>query len=166
MSNDGVTDQVKPYSTSLYTRIKATILTGPRCIQMTVLIVGGNTTSSLCFIPIVLQVADSCLGIRYSQPYSTSSMLYVWAPLRWLYKWALIELAKNQPIQTKLREDLAFQYRNEGDPTYDWFTSSLPHSDAVTHEVLRMHSAICETIRVVSNSFLVICNISVMLMPH
>jgi len=62
--------------------------------------------------------------------------------------WALIELAKNQRIQTKLREELDYQYRNEGDPTYDQFTTSMPYLDAVTHEVLRMHSSIWETIRV------------------
>jgi len=62
--------------------------------------------------------------------------------------WALIELARNQSVQTKLREELTCQYRKDGDPTYDQFTSGLPYLDAVTHEVLRMHSGIWETIRV------------------
>lgn len=62
--------------------------------------------------------------------------------------WALIELAKNQSFQTKLREELAYQYRNEGDPTFDQFTNNLPYLDAMVHEVLRMHTSIWETIRV------------------
>jgi hypothetical protein len=83
MSDNEVTDQVKTYFNSLYTRIRATILKRLRCIQMTVLIVGGyNTTSSLCSVSITLLVADNCLGIHYSQPYSTSSVLYFQAPGR------------------------------------------------------------------------------------
>jgi cytochrome P450 len=66
-----------------------------------------------------------------------------------LSQWSLIELAKNQSVQTKLREEITRQYRNEGDPTYDQLNSGLPYLDAVAHEVLRMHSGIWETIRVV-----------------
>ncbi|KIM86964.1 hypothetical protein PILCRDRAFT_815408 [Piloderma croceum F 1598] len=62
--------------------------------------------------------------------------------------WALIELARNQSVQTKLREELTCQYRNAGDPTYDQFINGLPYLDAVTNEVLRMHSGSWETIRV------------------
>ncbi|KIM89256.1 hypothetical protein PILCRDRAFT_218466 [Piloderma croceum F 1598] len=62
--------------------------------------------------------------------------------------WALIELSKNQSVQTKLREELTYQYRNSGDPTYDQLTSGLPYLDAVAHEVLRVHAPIWETIRV------------------
>ena len=63
----------------------------------------------------------------------------------------MIELARNPSIQSKLREELTCQYRNDGDPTYDQFTSGLPYLDAVTHEVLRLHSGFWETIRVVRN---------------
>lgn len=67
----------------------------------------------------------------------------------------MIELSKNQSVQTKLREELTCQYRNSGDPTYDQLTNDLPYLDAVAHEVLRMHSPVWETIRVATEDDLI-----------
>lgn len=58
--------------------------------------------------------------------------------------WALLELARNPDIQTKLRAELlAFG----SDPTYDQLTNSLPYLDAVVHETLRLYPPLAEFIR-------------------
>jgi len=58
--------------------------------------------------------------------------------------WALIELAQNLDIQTKLRDELtAFG----SDPTYDQSTSGLPYLDAVVSETLRLHPPLPELFR-------------------
>ncbi|KIM68469.1 hypothetical protein SCLCIDRAFT_1209280 [Scleroderma citrinum Foug A] len=59
--------------------------------------------------------------------------------------WALIELARNPSIQSKLREELlAFGV----DPTYDQLKSTLPYLDGVVHETLRLHPPLTEFTRV------------------
>ncbi|KAJ6544252.1 cytochrome P450 [Mycena capillaripes] len=60
--------------------------------------------------------------------------------------WALIELAKHQEIQEKLRKDLA-QFGGS-DPTWDQLVSELPYLDAVVHEVLRLHPPVTGTMRI------------------
>ncbi|KAI6012723.1 cytochrome P450 [Pisolithus orientalis] len=58
--------------------------------------------------------------------------------------WALLELARNPDIQTKLRTELlAFG----SDPTYDQLTNNLPYLDAVVHETLRLHPPLGEFLR-------------------
>ncbi|KAI6136084.1 cytochrome P450 [Pisolithus sp. B1] len=58
--------------------------------------------------------------------------------------WALLELARNPGIQTKLRTELlAFG----SDPTYDQLTNNLPYLDAVVHETLRLHPPLAEFLR-------------------
>ncbi|KAI6012722.1 cytochrome P450 [Pisolithus orientalis] len=58
--------------------------------------------------------------------------------------WALLELARNPDIQTKLRAELlAFG----SDPTYDQLTNNLPYLDAVVHETLRFHPPLDEFVR-------------------
>ncbi|KAJ6615483.1 cytochrome P450 [Mycena sp. CBHHK59/15] len=60
--------------------------------------------------------------------------------------WALIELAKHQDKQDKLRKDIA---RFSGvDPTWDQLVSDLPYLDATVNEVLRLHPPVTETVRV------------------
>ncbi|KAG2127108.1 cytochrome P450 [Suillus clintonianus] len=55
--------------------------------------------------------------------------------------WALIELARNPDMQTKLREEcLDFG----ATPSYDDLTNKLPYLDAVVHEVLRLHTSVKE----------------------
>ncbi|KAG2144211.1 cytochrome P450 [Suillus clintonianus] len=58
--------------------------------------------------------------------------------------WALIHLSQHPDIQTRLREELlAFG----ADPTYDQLKANLPYLDAVVHEILRLHPAVPEFIR-------------------
>ncbi|KAI6120970.1 cytochrome P450 [Pisolithus croceorrhizus] len=58
--------------------------------------------------------------------------------------WALLELARNPDVQTKLRTELlAFA----SDPTYDQLTNNLPYLDAVVHETLRLHPPLAEFLR-------------------
>ncbi|KAI6133763.1 cytochrome P450 [Pisolithus croceorrhizus] len=58
--------------------------------------------------------------------------------------WALLELARNPDIQTKLRTELlAFG----SDPTYDQLTNSHPYLDAVVHETLRLYPPLAEFLR-------------------
>ncbi|KAI6030990.1 cytochrome P450 [Pisolithus marmoratus] len=58
--------------------------------------------------------------------------------------WALLELARNPDIQTKLRAELlAFG----SDPTYDQLNNNLPYLDAVIHETLRLHPPVQEFLR-------------------
>ncbi|KAJ6612832.1 cytochrome P450 [Mycena sp. CBHHK59/15] len=60
--------------------------------------------------------------------------------------WALIELAKHQDKQDKLRKDIT---RFSGvDPTWDQLVSDLPYLDATVNEVLRLHPPVTETLRV------------------
>ncbi|KAJ7589875.1 cytochrome P450 [Mycena floridula] len=61
--------------------------------------------------------------------------------------WALIELARAQDKQEKLREELLNLGPN--DATYDQLSSptALPYLDAVVHEILRLHPAVPETAR-------------------
>ncbi|KAH7925026.1 cytochrome P450 [Leucogyrophana mollusca] len=61
--------------------------------------------------------------------------------------WALLRLAQNPDIQTKLREELA--QLSSGDPSSDQLNNSLPYLDAVVHEVLRLHPPVPNTVRVV-----------------
>ncbi|KAJ6615502.1 cytochrome P450 [Mycena sp. CBHHK59/15] len=57
-----------------------------------------------------------------------------------LHTWALIELAKHQDKQDKLRKDVA---RFGGvDPTWDQLVSDLPYLDATVNEVLRLHPSL------------------------
>ncbi|KAI6030993.1 cytochrome P450 [Pisolithus marmoratus] len=61
--------------------------------------------------------------------------------------WALVELARNPDIQSKLRDELlAFG----SEPTYDQLQSNLtlPYLDAVVHESLRMHAPLTDFVRV------------------
>ncbi|KAG2152823.1 cytochrome P450 [Suillus clintonianus] len=58
--------------------------------------------------------------------------------------WALIELARNQDMQTRLRDEcLDFG----STPSYDDLTNKLPYLDAVVNEVLRLHAAAKEISR-------------------
>ncbi|KAJ7504772.1 cytochrome P450 [Mycena galericulata] len=54
--------------------------------------------------------------------------------------WALIELARNPDMQTKLREELL----RSGDPTWEELTSQGSLLDAFTCEVMRMHPPLPE----------------------
>ncbi|KAI6040734.1 cytochrome P450 [Pisolithus marmoratus] len=59
--------------------------------------------------------------------------------------WALLELARNPDVQTKLREELlAFP----GEANYDQLSNRLRYLDAVVHETLRTHSPVIELHRV------------------
>ncbi|KIN94393.1 hypothetical protein M404DRAFT_1008378 [Pisolithus tinctorius Marx 270] len=58
--------------------------------------------------------------------------------------WALLELARNSDIQTKLRTELLAL---GSDPTYDQLTNNLPYLDAVVHETLRLHPPLGEFLR-------------------
>ena len=62
-------------------------------------------------------------------------------------QWALIELAKNPDMQTKLRTELL---EFGADPTYDQLPNNLPYLDAVVHETLRLHPPIPDFIRMAS----------------
>ncbi|KAI6100627.1 cytochrome P450, partial [Pisolithus sp. B1] len=59
--------------------------------------------------------------------------------------WALLELARNPNIQSKLREEL-LAFGEE--PTYDQQQHSLPYLDAVVHETLRVHPPVTDLFRV------------------
>ncbi|KAJ7598471.1 cytochrome P450 [Mycena floridula] len=61
--------------------------------------------------------------------------------------WCLIELARAQEKQERLRKELLNLGSN--DPTYDQLSSAttLPYFDAVVHEILRLHPAVSETNR-------------------
>ncbi|KAG1860917.1 cytochrome P450 [Suillus subluteus] len=55
--------------------------------------------------------------------------------------WALVELARNPDVQTKLRDEcLEFGPT----PSYDDLANKLPYLDAVANEVLRLHAPIKE----------------------
>ncbi|KAJ2934733.1 hypothetical protein H1R20_g2374, partial [Candolleomyces eurysporus] len=58
--------------------------------------------------------------------------------------WALIELSRHPEVQAKLREELN---QLGGDPTWEQITLGLPYLDAVTQEVLRMHTPVDNLIR-------------------
>ncbi|KZP25792.1 cytochrome P450 [Athelia psychrophila] len=64
--------------------------------------------------------------------------------------WTLLELAKKQGLQQKLRNELLTVFGGGGDPTYDQLNSanSLPYLDAVVHETLRLHAPLWFTTRV------------------
>ncbi|KAG2139230.1 cytochrome P450, partial [Suillus clintonianus] len=62
-------------------------------------------------------------------------------------QWALIELARNQDIQTKLRNE-CLEFGST--PSYDDFMNKLPYLDAVVNEVLRLHAPIKEIPRSVT----------------
>ncbi|KAG2739224.1 cytochrome P450 [Suillus brevipes Sb2] len=55
--------------------------------------------------------------------------------------WALVELARNPDIQTKLRDE-CLEFGST--PSYDDLTNKLPYLDAVAHEVLRLHAPVKE----------------------
>ena len=63
-----------------------------------------------------------------------------------LSQWALLELSRNQDVQTKLRNELL---EHGADPTYDQLSNGLPYLDVVVHEVLRVHPPLVEITRVV-----------------
>ena len=60
--------------------------------------------------------------------------------------WALIELSRNQDIQSKLRAELAEV--GDADLTWEDLTTHLPYLDAVVNETLRIHPSLTDTIRV------------------
>ncbi|KAG8221610.1 cytochrome P450, partial [Butyriboletus roseoflavus] len=57
-------------------------------------------------------------------------------------KWALIELSQNPDIQMKLQNELV---EHSSDPMYDQLSNSLLYLDAVIHEILHMHTPVCES---------------------
>jgi len=83
---------------------------------------------------------------------TTSSKFSSWPTYFWRdshavsLTWALIELAQNSNVQSKLRQELVAL---GGDPTYDQLTNGLPYLDAVVHETLRFHPPVTDSIHVV-----------------
>ncbi|RXW15842.1 hypothetical protein EST38_g10012 [Candolleomyces aberdarensis] len=61
-----------------------------------------------------------------------------------LAQWALIKLSRHSEVQEKLREELN---QLGGDPTWEQITLGLPYLDAVTQEVLRMHTPVDNLLR-------------------
>ncbi|KAF7351314.1 Cytochrome P450 [Mycena sanguinolenta] len=66
--------------------------------------------------------------------------------------WALIELARNPAMQTKLRNELL---QSGGDPTWEELTNHGSFLDAFTCEILRMHPALPEISRMAAEDDLV-----------
>ena len=64
--------------------------------------------------------------------------------------WALLELALNPEKQDRLRAELE-EFTNK-DPSYDELRNGLLYLNAVTREVLRLHPAVLQTIRVVCDA--------------
>ncbi|RXW15332.1 hypothetical protein EST38_g10517 [Candolleomyces aberdarensis] len=58
--------------------------------------------------------------------------------------WALIEVSRHSEVQERLREELN---QIGGDPTWEQITLGLPYLDAVTQEVLRMHTPVDNLLR-------------------
>ena len=105
----------------------------------------------LCCFPHCL-VIDLLLCVHSSQSHSRSCLIIIcWNHILIIgsYKWALIELSRNQSFQAKLREELSVHFSHSGDPTYDQLATDLPYLDSVVHEVLRLHPPVWETSRVV-----------------
>ncbi|KAA1478646.1 cytochrome P450 [Dentipellis sp. KUC8613] len=61
--------------------------------------------------------------------------------------WALIELARHQDKQAKLRAELLAEF-GASDPSWDQLTHGLPYLDAVVHEILRTHAPVPQGVRV------------------
>jgi cytochrome P450 len=64
-------------------------------------------------------------------------------------QWGLIELARRPKIQETIRAELRDAFTTGGDLTYDQLMNDLPYLDAFTCELLRIHLASPETMRVV-----------------
>ena len=64
--------------------------------------------------------------------------------------WALLELGLNPEKQDRLRAELE-EFANK-DPSYDQLMNGLPYLNAYTREVLRLHPAIPQTVRVVCDA--------------
>ncbi|KAG6330483.1 hypothetical protein ID866_8607 [Astraeus odoratus] len=100
-------------------------------------------------IRLLIQAADAHGSLRLSQEEIMAQMNVLliagYETTSISLTWALLELARNTDIQTKLREELlAFA----GDPTYDQFSNGLPYLDAVVHETLRLRSPVTELTRI------------------
>jgi cytochrome P450 len=64
-------------------------------------------------------------------------------------QWALIELARRPEIQETLRAELRGSISGCEDLTYDQLVNDLPYLDAFICELLRLHPALPQTIRMV-----------------
>ncbi|KIM65584.1 hypothetical protein SCLCIDRAFT_439847 [Scleroderma citrinum Foug A] len=110
-------------------------------------IVDGKAEKSV--IGLLLKAEDAGADFHMSHEEITAQMkillLAGYETTSTVLSWALLELARNPAIQTKLREELlAFS----GEPTYDQLTNNLPYLDAVVHETLRVDSPITELTRI------------------
>lgn len=100
-------------------------------------------------IELLIKAEDAEIGLRMSHEEVVAQMkvllLAGYETTSISLTWALLELARNPDIQTKLREELlAFP----GEASYDQFANKLPYLDAVVHEILRVHSPVIELNRV------------------
>ncbi|KAI6026700.1 cytochrome P450 [Pisolithus microcarpus] len=109
-------------------------------------IVDGKDKS---IIELLIKAEDAETGLRMSHEEIVAQMkvllLAGYETTSISLTWALLELARNPDIQTKLREELlAFP----GEANYDQLSSKLPYLDAVVHEILRIHSPVIDLSRV------------------
>ncbi|KAI6100367.1 cytochrome P450 [Pisolithus sp. B1] len=100
-------------------------------------------------IELLIKAEDAETGLRMSHEEIVAQMkvllLAGYETTSISLTWALLELARNPEIQTKLREELlAFP----GEADYDQLSSKLPYLDAVVHEIFRIHSPVIELNRV------------------
>ncbi|KAI6166081.1 cytochrome P450 [Pisolithus thermaeus] len=90
-------------------------------------------------IGVLVKANDSDSSTRLTQDEVLSQVITM--------TWALLELARNPDVQSKLRQELiAFG----GEPTYDQQQHGLPYLDAVLHEILRIHPAVTDLIRMLA----------------
>ncbi|KAL4079902.1 cytochrome P450 [Scleroderma yunnanense] len=110
-------------------------------------ILDGKEEKSVIGLLIKAEDSDASLHMTHEEVVSQMKILLLagYETTSTVLSWALLELARNPDIQTKLRTELqAFS----GEPNYDQLNNNLPYLDAVVHETLRLRSPVNELVRV------------------
>ncbi|KAI6021237.1 cytochrome P450 [Pisolithus marmoratus] len=110
-------------------------------------VLDGKEDKSIIGVLIKANDSDSSIHLTHEEVLGQMKVLLVagYETTSISMTWALLELAGNPDIQSKLRQELLALGE---EPTYDQQQHNLPYLDAVVHETLRVHPPLSDFLRV------------------
>ncbi|KAG2137925.1 cytochrome P450 [Suillus clintonianus] len=125
---------------------KLSLIVGKICEEMLLrsrkeIETGGATQGDKSCLGLLLKAEDAALTHQEVLDQAKTLLVAGFETTSISMTWALVELAQNPDMQTKLRDEcLEFG----ATPTYDDLAGKLPYLDAIVNEVLRFHAPVKE----------------------